>query len=168
MPMGQTAEVVAERYGVTRERQDEFALLSQQRIATAQREGKLADEIVPITVTMHVTDKVTGATSTKEVTVDRDECNRPDTTLEGLAKLPPAFKEGGSVTAGNASQLSDGASVALLMSAERATALGVRPLGVFRGFTVAAGGPHAMGTRAGVALPEPLPPVAVPPGGTGP
>src|SRR2546426_5262266 len=154
MPMGQTAEVVAERYKVTRERQDEFALLSQQRIATAQREGKLADEIVPITVTMHVTDKVTGATSTKEVTVDRDECNRPDTTLEGLAKLPPAFKEGGTVTAGNASQLSDGASVALLMSADLANALGERPLGVFRGFTVAACEPDEMGIGPVLAVPK--------------
>src|SRR5207247_19796 len=85
MPMGQTAEVVAERYGVTRDRQDEFALASQQRTAAAQRAAKFADEILPMTVTMQVTDKVTGATSTKEATVDRDECNRPDTTLEGLA-----------------------------------------------------------------------------------
>src|SRR5205823_2606672 len=86
-------------------------------------------------------------TSTKEVTVDRDECNRPETTLDGLAKLPPAFREGGTVTAGNASQLSDGASVALLMSAERANALGVRPLGVFRGFTVAACEPYELRRR---------------------
>src|SRR3989442_9573560 len=91
--------------------------------------------MVLMALTMQVTNRVTGATSTKEVTVDRDECNRPDTTLEGLAKLPPAFKEGGSVTAGNAPQLSDGASVALLMSAQRATALGRRPLGAFRRFT---------------------------------
>ena len=154
MPMGQTAEVVAERYGVTRESQDEFALASQQRTAAAQRAGKFADEIVPLTVTMQVTDKVTGATSTKEVTVDRDECNRPDTTLEGLAKLPPAFNEGGTVTAGNASQLSDGASVALVMSAERANALGVRPLGVFRGFTVAACEPDEMGIGPVFAVPK--------------
>jgi len=154
MPMGQTAEVVAERYGVTRERQDAFALLSQQRTAAGQREGKFADEIVPITVTMQTTDKVTGATSTKEVTVERDECNRPDTTLGGLAKLPPAFKEGGTVTAGNASQLSDGASVAMLMSAERARALDVRPLGVFRGFTVAACEPDEMGIGPVFAVPK--------------
>jgi len=154
MPMGQTAEVVAERYGVTRDRQDAFALLSQQRTAAGQREGKFSDEIVPITVTMQTTDKVTGATSTKEVTVDRDECNRPDTTLDGLAKLPPAFKEGGTVTAGNASQLSDGASVALLMSAERANALGLRPLGVFRGFTVAACEPDEMGIGPVFAVPK--------------
>src|SRR5438034_2084414 len=154
MPMGQTAEVVAERYGVTRDRQDEFALASQQRTAAAQRAAKFADEILPMTVTMPVTDRVTGATSTKEATVDRDECNRPDTTLEGLAKLPPAFKEGGTVTAGNASQLSDGASVALLMSAERANALGVRPLGVFRGFTVAACEPDEMGIGPVFAVPK--------------
>jgi acetyl-CoA acyltransferase len=154
MPMGQTAEVVAERYGVTRERQDEYALASQQRTAAAQRAAKFADEIVPITVTMQITDKVTGASSTREVTVDRDECNRPDTTLEGLAKLPPVFKEGGTVTAGNASQLSDGASVALLMSAERANALGVRPLGVFRGFTVAACEPDEMGIGPVFAVPK--------------
>ena len=157
MPMGQTAEVVAERYGVTRDRQDAFALLSQQRTAAAQRDAKFADEIVPITVTMQTTDKVTGATSTKEVTVDRDECNRPDTTLDGLAKLPPAFRQGGTVTAGNASQLSDGASVALLMSAERANALGV-----FRGFTVAACEPDEMGIGPVFAVPKLLRQVGVP------
>ena len=154
MPMGQTAEVVAGRYGVTRERQDEFALASQQRTAAAQRAGKFADEIVPLTVRMQVTDKATGETAMREVTVDRDECNRPDTTLEGLAKLPPAFTEGGTVTAGNASQLSDGASVALLMSAERANALGVQPLGVFRGFTVAACEPDEMGIGPVFAVPK--------------
>src|SRR5256712_4136239 len=163
MPMGQTAEVVPERYGVPRDRQDAFALLSQQRTAAGQRAGKFANEIVPITVTRHVTDKVTGPTSTKGVPVDRDECNRPDTTLDGLAKLPPAFKEGGTVTAGNASQLSDGASVALLMSAERATALGVRPLGVFRGFTVAACEPDEMGIGPVFAVPKLLRQVGVPP-----
>src|SRR5256712_3350249 len=145
MPMGQTAEVVAERYKVTRERQDAFALVSQQRTAAGQRDGKFADEIVPITVTMQTTDKVTGATSTKEVTVERDECNRPDTTLEGLSKLPPAFKEGGTVTAGNASQLSDGASVALLMSSARGTPPGARPPRVSRRFTARACGPDEMG-----------------------
>jgi acetyl-CoA acetyltransferase family protein len=154
MPMGQTAEVVAKRYGVTRESQDELALVSQQRTAAAQRDGKLKDEIFPLTVTMGVQDKVTGATSTREVTVDRDECNRPDTTLEGLAKLPPAFKQGGSVTAGNASQLSDGASVALLMSAERAKQLGVEPLGAFRGFTVAGCEPDEMGIGPVFAVPK--------------
>src|SRR3989442_8364946 len=110
--------------------------------------------MVLMALTMQVTNKVTGATSTKEVTVDRDECNRPETTLDGLAKLPPAFKDGGTVTAGNASQLSDGASVALLMSAERAKALGVQPLGVFRGFTVAACEPDEMGIGPVLAVPK--------------
>jgi acetyl-CoA C-acetyltransferase len=154
MPMGQTAEVVAERYRITRERQDELALTSQQRTAAAQRAGKFKDEILPLTVTMQVTDKGTGETSTREVTVSRDECNRPDSTLEGLAALPPAFREGGTVTAGNASQLSDGASVALLMSAERAARLGVPPLGVFRGFTVAACEPDEMGIGPVFAVPK--------------
>src|SRR5437773_7838525 len=95
--------------------------------------SKFKDEIAPMKATMEVTDKATGQKSKKEVVVDRDECNRPDTTLEGLAKLPPAFKEGGTVTAGNSSQFSDGASATLIMSAERAKALGVRPLGFFRG-----------------------------------
>lgn len=154
MPMGQTAEVVAQRYGVTRDSQDEFALSSQQRTVAAQRAGKFNDEIVPLTVTMQLTDKVTGATSTKDVTVDHDECNRPDTTPEGLAKLPPVFAEGGSVTAGNSSQLSDGASVALLMSGERAVALGLKPLGVFRGFTVEGCEPDEMGIGPVFAVPK--------------
>src|SRR6059036_960844 len=162
MPMGQTAEIVAERYKVSREAQDRYALLSQQRTAAAQREGKFKDEIAPMKATMEATDKATGQKSRKEVLVDRDECNRPDTTLEGLAKLPPAFKEGGTVTAGNASQLSDGASVALLMSAERVKALGVRPLGVFRGFTVAACEPDEMGIGPVVAVPKLLRQVGIP------
>src|SRR5205809_570668 len=145
MPMGQTAEIVAERYKVSREAQDRYALLSQQRTAAAQREGKFKDEIAPMKATMEVTDKATGQKSKKEVVVDRDECNRPDTTLEGLAKLPPAFKEGGTVTAGNSSQFSDGASATLIMSAERAKALGVRPLGFFRGCVFAACEPDEMG-----------------------
>src|SRR5437870_2525904 len=124
--------------------------------------GLNAIAIVRMSLTMQVTDKVTGATSTKEATVDRDECNRPDTTLEGLAKLTPAFKEGGTVTAGNASQLSDGASVALIMSAERANALGLRPLGVFRGFTVAACEPDEMGIGPVFAVPKLLRQVGVP------
>src|SRR5439155_827641 len=127
MPMGLTAGVVAERYKVSRESQDEYALLSQQRTAAAQKSGRLREEIAPMTVTMEVTDKATGAKSQKQVTVDRDECNRPDTTLEGLAKLPPAFKEGGTVTAGNSSQFSDGASATLILSANRAQAHGLDP-----------------------------------------
>ena len=154
MPMGQTAEIVAERYKVSREAQDRYALLSQQRTAAAQREGKFKDEIAPMKATMEVTDKATGQKSRKEVVVDRDECNRPDTTLEGLAKLPPAFKEGGTVTAGNSSQFSDGASATLIMSAERAKALGVRPLGFFRGCVFAACEPDEMGIGPVFAVPK--------------
>jgi len=154
MPMGLTAEVVAERYKVSRESQDEYALLSQQRTAAAQKSGRLREEIAPMTVTMEVTDKATGAKSQKQVTVDRDECNRPDTTLEGLAKLPSAFKEGGTVTAGNSSQFSDGASATLILSANRAKALGIEPLGFFRGFVVAACEPDEMGIGPVFAVPK--------------
>jgi acetyl-CoA acetyltransferase family protein len=154
MPMGLTAEVVAERYKVSREKQDEFALLSQQRTAAAQKAGKFGDEIAPMRVTMQVTDKASGATSEKEVTVDRDECNRPDTTIEGLARLPGAFKETGSVTAGNSSQFSDGASVNVIMSAERAKALGIQPLGFFRGCVFAGCEPDEMGIGPVFALPK--------------
>ena len=145
MAMGNTAEVVARRYQVTREKQDEYALQSQKRYAAAVQKGYIRDEIVPMKATMNQVDKKTGAESLVEVLVDKDECNRPDTTLEGLAKLPPAFEEDGSVTAGNASQLSDGASMTLLMSAERAAQLGLKPMGMFRGFTVAACEPDEMG-----------------------
>ena len=155
MPMGQTAEIVAERYKVSRESQDELALASQQRTAAFQKSGKTKDEIVPMTVTMEVTDKATGEKSTKEVTVDRDECNRPDTTREGLAKLPPAFNpNGGTVTAGNSSQFSDGASVNLMMSLDRAKALGVEPLGFFRGCVFAACEPDEMGIGPVFAVPK--------------
>jgi acetyl-CoA acyltransferase len=145
MAMGNTAEVVARRYQVTREMQDEYALQSQQRYAVAAQKGYIRDEIAPMKVTMNQVDKKTGAESLVDVVVDKDECNRPDTTLAGLAKLPPAFEEDGSVTAGNASQLSDGASMTLLMSAERAGQLGLKPIGIFRGFTVAACEPDEMG-----------------------
>ena len=145
MAMGNTAEVVARRYQVTREAQDEYALQSQQRYANAVEQGWVSEEIVPMTVTMQKVDKETGEESQVEVTVDRDECNRPNTTLEGLAGLPPVFEEDGSVTAGNASQLSDGASLTLLMSSERAEQLGLEPMGIFRGFTVAGCEPDEMG-----------------------
>ncbi len=145
MAMGNTAEVVARRYQVTREMQDEYALQSQQRYAKAVEKGYVREEIAPMKVTMNQVDKKTGAEKLVEVTVDKDECNRPDTTLEGLAKLPPAFEEDGSVTAGNASQLSDGASMTLMMSAERAAQLGLEPMGIFRGFTVAGCEPDEMG-----------------------
>ncbi len=145
MAMGNTAEVVARRYQVTREAQDEYALQSQQRYANAVEQGWIQDEIVPMTVTMQKVDKETGEESQVEVTVDKDECNRPNTTLEALAGLPPAFAEDGTVPAGNASQLSDGASLTLLMSGERAEQLGLEPIGIFRGFTVAGCEPDEMG-----------------------
>jgi len=154
MAMGNTAEVVARRYQVTREMQDEYALQSQQRYAAAVEAGKIAEEIVPMKATMLKVDKETGEESHVEVVVDRDECNRPTTTLEGLAGLPPAFEEDGSVTAGNASQLSDGASMTLLMSAERAAQLGIEPLGIYRGFTVAGCEPDEMGIGPVFAIPR--------------
>ena len=127
MAMGNTAEVVARRYNVTRDVQDEYAVQSQARYAQSVEDGHIADEIVPMNATMMKTDKETGEQSTADVVVDRDECNRPGTTLEGLAGLKPAFEDDGTVTAGNASQLSDGASMTLLMTAERAEKLGLEP-----------------------------------------
>jgi acetyl-CoA acyltransferase len=154
MAMGNTAEVVARRYQVTREAQDEYALQSQQRYAAAAAAGWIGEEIVPMTATMLKIDKATGVESRVDVVVDRDECNRPDTTREGLAKLPPAFEEDGTVTAGNASQLSDGASMTLLMSAERAAQLGLQPIGLYRGFTVAGCEPDEMGIGPVFAIPR--------------
>lgn len=154
MAMGNTAEVVARRYQVTREMQDEYALQSQQRYAAAVDAGKIGEEIVPMQATMMQVDKETGEESQVEVTVDRDECNRPGTTLDGLASLPPAFEEDGSVTAGNASQLSDGASMTMLMSAERAAQLGLEPLGIYRGFTIAGCEPDEMGIGPVFAIPR--------------
>lgn len=154
MAMGNTAEVVARRYNVTREVQDEYAVQSQQRYAHAQETGWMAEEIVPMTVEMLHVDKETKTESHRMVTVDRDECNRPTTTMEGLARLPPAFEEGGTVTAGNASQLSDGASMSILMSAERANQLNLQSLGVYRGFTVAACEPDEMGIGPIFAIPR--------------
>ncbi|MFN8603374.1 MAG: acetyl-CoA C-acyltransferase [Candidatus Binatia bacterium] len=154
MPMGLTAEVVAERYKVSREKQDELAFMSQQRTAAAQQSGKFNDEIFPMTVKMQVTDKATGTTSEKEVTVDKDECNRPQTTLEGLAQLPGAFNPQGSVTAGNSSQFSDGASANLIMSYDRAKKLGIEPLGFFRGCVFAGCEPDEMGIGPVFAIPK--------------
>jgi acetyl-CoA acyltransferase len=151
-PMGMTAEKVAEKYKISREYQDQYSLESQKRTAKAQEAGYFKDEIVPMTVTMEKVDKATGTTSQVEVTVTKDECNRPDTTIEGLARLPPAF--GGSVTAGNASQFSDGASMTLLMSAEKAKELGLSPLGAFRGFAVAGCEPDEMGIGPVFAVPK--------------
>ena len=154
MAMGNTAEVVARRYQVTREMQDAYALQSQQRYARAQEAGWMSEEIAPMPATMLKVHKETGAESHADVSVDRDECNRPNTTLDGLASLPPAFEEDGTVTAGNASQLSDGASMTLLMSAERATQLGIEPMGIYRGFTVAACEPDEMGIGPVFAIPR--------------
>jgi acetyl-CoA acyltransferase len=158
MVMGDTAEVVAKRYAVSRGDQDEYAVGSQQRTARAQREGFFAREMAPMRVTRAIVDKKTGEKAgEEEVCVDRDECNRPDTTLEGLLGLPPVFDTTsgtGTVTAGNSSQLSDGASATLLMSSERAAALGVTPLVVFRGFAVAACEPDEMGIGPVFAVPK--------------
>jgi acetyl-CoA acyltransferase len=145
MAMGNTAEVVARRYGVAREVQDEYAVQSQQRYARAVEAGWIAEEIVPMNATMKVVDRETGEESLVDVVVGKDECNRPGTTLEGLAGLKPAFEDDGTVTAGNASQLSDGASMTLLMSADRAGQLGLEPMGIFRGLTVAGCEPDEMG-----------------------
>ncbi|HLH20286.1 MAG TPA: thiolase family protein [Bryobacteraceae bacterium] len=158
MVMGDTAEVVAKRYQITREAQDEYALASQQRTARAQQEGFFAAEIAPMKVTMAVLDKRTGERiGTREVCCDRDECNRPDTTLEGLLALKPHFDPAsghGSVTAGNSSQLSDGASATLLMSRSRADTLGIPYRLIFRGFTVAGCEPDEMGIGPVFAVPK--------------
>ncbi len=154
MAMGNTAEVVARRYQVTREMQDVYSVESQRRYAHAVEQGWIGDEIVPMAATMLKVDKETGEESRVQVTVDRDECNRPGTTLEGLAKLPPAFEDDGTVTAGNASQLSDGASMTLLMTAERAAQLGLQPMGIYRGFTVAGCEPDEMGIGPVFAIPR--------------
>ena len=154
MAMGNTAEVVARRYQVTREAQDEYALQSQQRYQAAVESGAIAEEIVGMNATMLKVNKETGEETHEQVWVDKDECNRPQTTLEGLASLPPAFEEDGSVTAGNASQLSDGASMTLLMSADRAAQLGLTPIGIYRGFTVAGCEPDEMGIGPVFAIPR--------------
>ncbi len=154
MGMGNTAEVVAERYSISREDQDVYSVLSQQRTAKAQQEGWLDECIVPLTVN-RMTKQPDGEFKLEEGAVaDRDECNRPDTTLEGLAKLKPAFKPDGTVTAGNASQLSDGASATIVVSEERAGQLGLEPLGVFRGFQVAGCRPDEMGIGPVFAVPK--------------
>ncbi|MFJ3157185.1 thiolase family protein [Pseudomonas protegens] len=153
-PMGQTAEVVARRYGVSREAQDRYSLQSQQRTAQAQAAGLFSDEIVPMTVKYKVEDKNTGEVQILDGVVDRDDCNRPDTTLENLAALKPVFADDGSVTAGNSSQLSDGASMTLVMSLERALALGLKPKAFFRGFTVAGCEPDEMGIGPVFSVPK--------------
>jgi len=152
-PMGITAEIVAERYKVSREDQDQYGLQSQQRYAAAWDKGWISEEIVPMKVRRKVQKKGEEPYEEDGV-VDRDECNRPDTTIEGLRALKPAFKPDGTVTAGNASQLSDGASATLLMSAERAKQLGLTPLGVYRASAVAGCGPEEMGIGPVFAVPK--------------
>jgi acetyl-CoA C-acetyltransferase len=154
MPMIETADNVAARYGVSREAQDEYALMSQQRIAAAQAEGRLAAEIVPMSTVMAVEDRETKAISQKAVTIAQDEGNRPTTTLEGLAALKPVRGEGQFITAGNASQLSDGASACVLMSDAEAARRGIAPMGVFRGFVVAGCEPDEMGIGPVFAVPR--------------
>lgn len=153
-PMGQTAEVVARRYNVSREEQDLYALQSQQRTAAAQAAGLFDDEIVSMAVKYRVEDKNSGQVQILDGVVDRDDCNRPDTTLESLAGLKPVFAEDGSVTAGNSSQLSDGASMTLVMSLEQALALGLKPKAFFRGFTVAGCEPDEMGIGPVFSVPK--------------
>jgi acetyl-CoA C-acetyltransferase len=153
MPMLQTAEVVAKRYGISREVADEYALQSQQRTAAAQAAGAFDQEIVPVTVTMNVTDRATGETSQKEVTLTKDEGNRADTTLEGLQSLQPVIP-GGTVTAGNASQLSDGSAAVVVMEAALAARKGLQPLGRFVGMAVAGTEPDEMGIGPVFAVPK--------------
>lgn len=152
-PMGQTAEVVAARYKVSRDSQDEYAFLSQQRTAEAQKAGKLAEEIVPMQVTMTEKSKDTGEVTRKELLFGQDEGNRPDTTLEGLKSLKPAFNPQGTVTAGNASQLSDGAAAVVIMSDEEAKKRNLEPLGAYRGFVAAGCEPDEMGIGPVFAIP---------------
>ncbi|HEY0601001.1 acetyl-CoA C-acyltransferase [Brevundimonas sp.] len=160
MSMLETAEVVAARYGISREAQDEYALRSQQRTAAAQAEGRLDAEIAPMTTTMQVVDKATGQASAKEVTLSMDEGNRPDTTLEGLSSLKPVFgggeeiSQGVCITAGNASQLSDGASASVIMEAKDAERRGLQPLGAVRGMAVAGCEPDEMGIGPVFAVPR--------------
>jgi acetyl-CoA C-acetyltransferase/acetyl-CoA acyltransferase len=154
MPMLGTAETVAQRYGIGREAQDEYALQSQQRTAAAQAEGRLSAEIVPVTTNMGIKDKETGEVSFKEVTVDKDEGNRPDTTIEGLASLQPVLGPGTHITAGNASQLSDGSSACIVMDATAAEKRGLEPLGRYIGMAVAGTEPDEMGIGPVFAVPK--------------
>ena len=160
MQMIETAEIVAERYKISRERQDEYSLQSQQRTHAAQTAGKFNDEIVPLPSVMKMTDKASGATSDHAVTIDKDEGNRPETTLEGLKGLKPVFKggqkigEGKFITAGNASQLSDGASAVVVMEAKESAKRGLKPLGLYRGMAVAGTNPDEMGIGPVFAVPK--------------
>ena len=160
MTMIETAETVAERYGISREAQDEYALKSQQRTAAAQEAGRFEDEIVPLKTVMKVQDRETKEISDREITLVKDEGNRPSTTLEGLQSLAPVFKDGQTIvegkfiTAGNASQLSDGASAAVVMEAGEAARRGLEPLGAYRGIAVAGCAPDEMGIGPVFAVPK--------------
>ncbi len=154
MPMLQTAEVVARRYGITRDQMDEYSLRSQQRTAAAQAAGRFDDEIVPVTATMAIVDKETKEVSHKEVTLSKDEGNRADTTLEGLSSLKPVLGPDATITAGNASQLSDGASASVLMSEDEANRRGLTPLGRYVGMAVAGTEPDEMGIGPVFAIPK--------------
>jgi acetyl-CoA C-acetyltransferase len=154
LSMIETADIVAKRYGISREAQDEYALISQQRTAAAQEAGRFDQEIVPYTTTMLVKDKNTGEVSEQEVTLNKDECNRPSTTLEALAKLEAVRGPDQFVTAGNASQLSDGASVCVVMDSKYAEQNNIEPMGIFRGFAVAGCEPDEMGIGPVYAVPR--------------
>ena len=154
MPMIGTAEIVGRRYNIARDRQDSYALQSQQRTAAAQAAGRFDDEIVPVTATMLVKDKATGETSKKEVTITKDEGNRADTTLEGLESLQPVMGPDAMITAGNASQLSDGASACVIMEAGLAAERGLKPLGRYIGMAAAGTEPDEMGIGPVFAVPK--------------
>ena len=154
MPMIETADIVAARYGISREAQDRFAAQSQARTEAAQAAGRYREEIIAVTTTMSVTDRATGAVTEREVTIDKDTCNRPGTTYEALAALAPVRGAGQFVTAGNASQLSDGAAACVLMEADEAKRAGIRPLGAFRGLAVAGCEPDEMGIGPVYAVPK--------------
>jgi acetyl-CoA C-acetyltransferase len=154
MPMIETADIVADRYKVSREAQDEYSLQSQQRMAAAQEAGLFADEIVPMQTKMKQVNKETGEESIVDYTVDRDECNRPTTTIESLAGLNPVRGEGQSITAGNASQLSDGAAAVVVMEGKEAERRGLEPLGAFKGYAVAGCEPDEMGIGPVFAVPR--------------
>jgi len=153
-PMGTTAEVVAKRYNVSRESQDEYSLQSQLRTAEAQEAGRYDDEIVPMKTQMLLTNKETGEQKVVDAECVKDECNRPTTTMEGLSALKPVFDENGSVTAGNSSQMSDGASITLIMSEDKALELGLKPKAYFRGFTTVGCNPDEMGIGPVFAIPK--------------
>ena len=154
MPMIDTADIVAERFGVTREQQDEYSLESQRRMAAAQQANKFADEIVPMKTKMKVVNKETKEESIVDYVVNRDECNRPDTSAEGLAKLEPVRGPGKYITAGNASQLSDGSAAVVIMEAKEAQRRGLEPMGIFKGWAVAGCEPDEMGIGPVFAIPR--------------